>query len=174
MPSAKNVKLEEEYTKNIEESSDFILTRFKGLDVAQITELRQKLREKEISFRVIKNNIFKLAAKKNEIYKDVPLDEMFTGPIGVAFTRDDTPAAAKVLKNFSGEYESFEIHSGVMESKYYDKQGIEEIATLPSRDESLARVASVLNGPARQTASLVNQIISSLARAIKAVGEKNG
>ncbi|MDH5717109.1 MAG: 50S ribosomal protein L10 [Spirochaetia bacterium] len=174
MPSAKKIELEKNYSSHLEESPDFILTRFQGTNVAQLTEIRKKLKEKDIQYKVIKNNIFKLAAKKNAEIENLPIFAELTGPIGVAFPKKDTPSAAKILKKCSEDYENFQILSAVMEFQYYDKSGVEGIASLPSKEESLATLAAALNSPATQIAGMMNQIMSSLARAIKAIGEKNG
>ena len=174
MPSQKKILLKEEYTQLLEENSDFILTRYSGLNVEKISDLRRQILAKGAKYKVIKNNIFKLALKGRDDITDFPVDETMEGPFGVALIQSDMPSVAKVLKDFAKDNEPFSVVSGVMESNYYDEAGINRIASLPSREDSLAMFASQLNSPATKTAGLMNQIMSSLARAIKAVGEKNG
>ena len=174
MPSQKKLDLKQEYTQLLNDNPDFILTRYQGINVAKLSELRKELYKSKTPYRVVKNNIFKLALTDRPEYKDLPATAELHGPIGVAFIKEDVPGVAKVLKKFSGENESFKLVSGVMESKYYNEAGIKAVAELPSREQSLATLASALNSPARNIASMMNQIMSSLARAIKAAAEKNG
>lgn len=174
MPSQKKIDLMEHYSDLLKEHQDFIVTQYQGVNVENISKLRRELHKANAPYRVVKNNIFKRALGTREDIKDFPADEVLIGPIGVAFIRESGPAVAKTLKEFSGSHETFKVISGVMEAKYYDAAGIQEIADMPTREESLAQFAGALNTPARNIASLMNQVISSLARAIKAVGEKNG
>ena len=174
MPSNKKIELKEQYNELLTQNPDFILTRYSGLDVEKMTELRRQLGEKNAPYRVIKNNIFKLALEERDDIQGFPMDETFVGPLGVVFIKEDAPAVAKVLKKFAEDNEAMSLVSGVMESNYYDDKGVAAIASMPSKEESLAMLASALNSPARNIASLMNQVMSSLARAINAVGEKNG
>lgn len=174
MPSVKNVELKKSYEERLQSSPNIIMTRYTGLDVEKMGELRQKLRDGGIGYQVVKNNIFKLALNDAvESIEGLPENE-FEGPIGVAYAGEDMPAAAKVLKDFGRENEQLEIISGVMDSTYYDKKGVEALAGLPSREELLATVLSSLNSPATKIAGTMQNIMASLARGIKAVGEKNG
>lgn len=174
MPSLKNKELIEKYNGYLQESSNFLMARYSGLSVSEITNLRAKLHEQGLKFTVIKNNIFKLALQAREDLEDFPYDSTLQGPIGVVFAGEDVPAAAKTLKDYSKENEKFQIMSGVMESKFYDEKGVEALAGLPSKEELLATLAASLNSPATKMAGVMNNIMGSLARAIKAVGEKNG
>ena len=174
MPSNKKIELKEQYSELLSENPDFIMTRFSGLNVEKMTELRRQLGEKNAPYRVIKNNIFKIALEERKDIQGFPVDETFVGPLGVVFIKEDVPSVAKVLKKFAEDNEAMSLVSGVMESNYYDAKGVAAIASLPSREESLATLASALNSPARNIAGLMNQIMSSLARAIQAVGDKNG
>ena len=174
MPSNKKIELKEQYSELLADHPDFIMTRYSGLDVEKMTDLRRQLSEKNVPYRVIKNNIFKIALQERDDIQGFPMDETFVGPLGVVFIKEDVPAVAKVLKQFAEKNEHMSMVSGVMESNYYDAKGVASIASMPSKEESLATLASALNSPARNIASLMNQVMSSLARAIQAVGEKNG
>ena len=173
MPSAKKITLKESYLDSLEKSPDFIMTRFSGLDVESMTELRAKLREKGIEYKVIKNRIFKLALKEKGLPEGFVEDDL-RDPVGVAFTGSDLPAGAKVLKDFGKGKDDFKIMAGVLEAKYYDEKQIEGFANLPSKEQLLATIAAGLNAPATQIAMLMKQIMSSLARGIQEVGKKNG
>jgi len=174
MPSQKKIALKEEYSEILGKYPEFILTRYQGMNVEKISALRKSLREENAPFKIIKNNIFRKLIEENTQIEGVNGEKTFVGPIGVAFTNNNMPAVAKVLTNFSKENEAFTIISGVMGDKYYDKAAVDAIANMPSKEQSIATIMAGLNTPARNIASLMNQIMSSLARGIKAVGEKNG
>lgn len=171
MPSLKKKELKESYNKILQEKPDFILTRYAGLDVQNITNLRRKLSEKGVTFKVIKNNIFLISLKEKS--KAEGFSQGIQGPVAVAFANEDLPSVAKILKDYGKENKQLEIMSGVMDSHFYDAKGIEEIASLPPKEESLAKLMATLNAPTTQIAGMMSQIMGSLARAIKAVGEKN-
>lgn len=174
MPSQKKIELIQQYSELLKNNPDFILTRYQGINVAKLSELRKELNKSNARYRIVKNNIFKKALAERTDIKNFPADSVFHGPIGIAFVKEDISGVAKVLKNFSGDNQSFKLISGVMESRYYNEAAIIAVADMPSRDQSLATLASALNSPARNIASLMNQVMASLARAIKAASEKNG
>ncbi len=173
MPAVEKTKLQDEYSELLKESPDFILTRFSGLNVEQMTDLRAKLREKKSGYRVIKNRIFKRSVEQLAEAADFPYDRL-AGPIGVAFGGEDITGTAKVLKDFAKEHELFEIMAGVMENNFIEAKEVEAIANLPSKEQLLAQIAAGLNAPTTQIARATQEVMASLARAIKAVGEKNG
>lgn len=174
MPSPAKKELHEKYTAILAERPDFILTRYQGLNVEKMSGLRKRLRDKDVKYAVIKNNVFRLALQANKELKNFPFDTTFSGPIGVAFVKGDLPVAAKILKDFGKENDKFQIAAGVMENTFYDKKGVETIADLPSREAILGQVAGMLNAPVTKVAGIMNNIMASLARAIKSVAEKNG
>lgn len=173
MPSQKKIELLDRYTDTLNEKPNFILTRYTGLNVEQITDLRRKLYEKGFRYTVLKNNIFNLAISKREDLAEYP-SEKIEGAIAGVFSDEDLPGAAKILKDYSKNNDKLQIMSGVFESKYLSDKEVEGIAGLPSKEELLAQIASSINAPASQLASMMNTIMASLARGIKAVGEKNG
>lgn len=174
MPAAEKTQLKDEYASLLKSRPNFIVTQYQGLDVAEMSALRKKLREAGGSYTVIKNNVFSIALKESGVAKDFPYDTTLRGPNAIAFASDDVPAVAKVLRDFSKENEKLKITAAVMESTYYDAKGVATIADLPSREQVLAQLAAMLNAPATKIAGTLNNIIASLARGIKSVAEKNG
>ncbi len=173
MPSQVKIELKEHYDAILKSKPNFIMTRYSGLDVATLTEIRKKLSDGGFTYRVVKNKVFHLSVKDKGETRGIP-ETPFTGPIAVAFAGDDIGTAAKLLKDFSKTQEKFKMVGGVMESVWYDESKVESLASLPTREEVLAKLMATLNAPAQQMAGIMNNITASLARAIKAVGEKNG
>jgi len=174
MPSAEKIALKSTYDALLKERSDFILTRYSGLDVAQLTSLRKKLSDKGVKYTVVKNNVFRVSLESSGLVKDFPYDSTLKGPLAIAFVKSDLPVVAKVLKDFSKENEKFQITAGVMEAAYYDKNGVSAIAELPSKEQILAQIAAMVNSPATKIAGVLNNVMASLARGIRAAAEKNG
>ena len=173
MPSLKNKNLKESYQKLLSDNPEFILSYYSRLSVTEVTDIRKKLREKsDCKFMVIKNNVFRLALKeKKDIIKGANWDNTLAGPIAVVFAKSKLISAAKVLKDYSKE--NVKMLSGVMESSFYDQDAIYSVADLPSKEELLIRIASSANASVVKMASGMKEVISSLARAIKAVVERS-
>lgn len=174
MPAAEKTELKDEYLSILKSKPNFIVTRYQGLDVAQISVLRRKLREAGGSYKVVKNNVFRLALKESGVANDFPYDSTLQGPNAIAFASDDVPAVAKVLRDFGKENDKLKVVAAVMESTYYDEKGVATIADLPSREQVLAQLAAMLNAPATKIAGTLSNIMASLARGIRSVAEKNG
>ncbi|HRP69239.1 MAG TPA: 50S ribosomal protein L10 [Turneriella sp.] len=173
MPSVQKTTLRDEYAGILKDYPNFIVTQYQGLDVAALTALRKKLREAGGKYAVVKNNVFALALKDSGVAKDFAYDSTLKGPNAIAFVKGDVPAVAKVLRDFSKENDKLVLTAGVMESAFFDANGVKAIADLPSREQILAQIAAMLNAPATKIAGTLNNIVASLARGIKSVAEKN-
>ena len=174
MPSEQNIELKSAYEESIKASPNFILASYSGLSVSEITDLRNKLAAAGSRFQVIKNNVFRIALLDSQDIEGIDSSQVFKGTLGVAFAGENLPAVAKVIKNFAKDQENLVPIGAIMGQQFYDAKGVESIAKLPTKEQVLATIASMLNAPTTQIAGGINNIMGSLARAIKAVGEKNG
>lgn len=171
MPSAKNVELVKELRKVIGQYSDFFLTEYKGLSVADFTELRKKLRESGAVYQVIKNNIFKLALNNEKVEG---LDEKLVGPNAVLFTSDPV-SGAKVLTDFlkdKAKAEKIAIKAGYSEGKVVGEDYVKALSTLPSREELLSKLLRTLKNPASRFVRVLQNPVQKLTFAIKAIADK--
>jgi large subunit ribosomal protein L10 len=119
-----------------------IVTDYKGLNVAQMTELRRKLSEAQVEYKVVKNTLLKRASEGTDA---MLLADVFKGPSGIALSFDDPVAPAKVLTQFAKDNDKLEIKAGVMGGKLMDLNAITALSKLPSREELLAQVLSAMN-----------------------------
>jgi len=119
-----------------------IVTDYKGLNVAQMTELRRKLSEADVEYKVVKNTLLKRASEGTDAKL---LTDVFQGPSGIALSYDDPVAPAKVLTQFAKDNNKLEIKAGVMDGKVMDLEAITALSKLPSREELLAQVLSAMN-----------------------------
>jgi len=176
MPNSEKLQQVSDLKFRLEARPNFILASYSGLTVEDMTSLRAKLRKEGSEMKVVKNNLFLLALKESSEHKSQTIEfgDDYKGPIAAIFSKESLPTIAKVCKEFAKDKKALEVKTGYLDGQVLGKHGVEAIAGLPSKNELLSQVARGLNAPATQIASGVNQIMASLARAINAVGEKNG
>ena len=159
MDKAKKQNYISEMTTQFDKSEAVIVTHYKGLTVNQLDDLRAKMREHGIIFKVTKNRITKLALEKTRC-KD--LSNLFTGPTAVALSKDAI-TSAKILTNFSKENSNLKILGGIMGNDILDVAGVKNVATLPSLDEARAKIVGILRSPAQKIASILLAPASKIA-----------
>ena len=130
-------------------SKSTIVVDYRGLNVAEVTELRKQLREAGIEFKVYKNTLTRLAAESAEIAE---LNSVLTGPNAIAFSNEDVVAPAKILNDFAKKHEALEIKAGVIEGNVATVEEVKALAELPSREGLLSMLLSVLQAPIRNLA----------------------
>ena len=140
-----------EMTTQFDKSEAVIVAHYQGLTVKQLDELRKKMREHGIQFKITKNRITKLALEKTRC-KD--LTKLFKGPTAVALS-SDAITSAKILTNFSKENANLKILGGIMGNDVLDVAGVKNVATLPSLDEARAKIVGILSSPAQKIASIL-------------------
>lgn len=136
-------------SEKIKNSQSTILVDYRGLTVAEVTELRKTLREAGIEFKVYKNSMVVRAAEANDLKE---LAEHLTGPTAIAFSNEDVVAPAKILNDFAKKHEALEIKAGVIEGRIASLEEVKALAELPSREGLLSMVLSVLQAPIRNFA----------------------
>ena len=141
----------DEMSKQFENSKAVMVTHYQGLTMPQIDELRAKMREHGIIFKITKNRITKLALEKTRC-KD--LADLFTGPTAVAFG-EDAIISARILSKFAKDNENLKLIGGIMENEVLDQAGVQNVATLPTLDEARANIIGILNAPASKLVSIL-------------------
>lgn len=149
----------EEISELLKDAKTAVLVDYRGLTVAEDTNLRRQLREEGVIYKVYKNTMINFAIKGTEFEE---LGKHLEGPTAIAVSKEDATAAARVLYKFSKEAEALEIKGGIVEGTYYDVDGMKQIASVPSRDELLSKLLGSIQSP-----------ITNFARVIKQIAEKN-
>lgn len=144
-----------EITEKIRDSQSAVLVDYRGLDVAQITELRKNLRDEGVDYKVYKNTMTRRAVAEAEIEG---LDDIIAGPTAIAFGLDDVVAPARILNDFAKENKELEIKGGIIEGEVATLEEIKELATLPSHEGLLSMLLSVLQAPMRNMAYVTKAI----------------
>lgn len=155
---AKKAEIVKQTTDMLNTAQSAIVVDYRGLTVAEVTDLRKQLRDAGIQMSVIKNKILDRAVEGTD-YED--LRSTFVGPTAVAFSDEDPIAPAKILKKFADDHDALEIKGGFIEKSVKTLDEINEYANMPGREELLSMLASALQDPMRK-----------IARAVKAIADK--
>ena len=151
-------------TNQFEKSEAVIVTHYQGLTMNQLDDLRAKMREHGIKFKITNNRITKLALEKTRC-KD--LSNLFSGPTAVALS-EDAITSAKILTKFAKSNSNLKIIGGIMEEEPLSLEDVEKIATLPTLNEARAKIVGILTSPAQKIMSILlapGSKIAILARA---------
>lgn len=151
--------LVDELVKKIKDAAGVAVLDYQGLTVEQTTQLRNNLRAEGCEMHVIKNNISRRAAEASG-HKE--LMSSFTGPTAIAFSANDSIAAAKVSYDFAKANPKLELKVGLVDGEFMDNDTIVKIATTPSRDVLLTMLASGLLTPLKEFAIGLNMIAESM------------
>lgn len=156
----------EQWTEKFGKARAAIFAEYRGLTVAQLTQLRTKMRGAQGAFNVVKN---RLAKRALDAAKIAGLDQFFTGPTAVASSDGDAAALAKTLVDFAKDNEKLKLKGGYIEGKTIDFSGIKALATLPSREVLLAQVFGLLKTPASQLVNVLAGVPRQLVTVLKAI-----
>jgi large subunit ribosomal protein L10 len=146
-----------------------VVTHYMGLTVAEMTDLRAKMRAAGASFKVTKNRLTKLALSGTE-YEN--LADLFTGPTAIAFSKDPV-AAAKVAADFAKANDKLKILGGSLGPLRLDVDGVKALATLPSLDELRGRLVGMISTPATRIAGVLQAPAGQMARVLRAKADKD-
>lgn len=145
----------EEISAGIKDAQSVVLVDYRGLTVEQDTELRKKLREAGVVYKVYKNTMMNFAFKGTDFEGLAPY---LNGPSAMAYSTEDATAPARVLAEFAKNAKALEIKAGVVEGNVYDAKGMEAISTIPSREVLISRLLGSMQSPMANFARVINQI----------------
>jgi large subunit ribosomal protein L10 len=152
--------------EKMQAAQSMVLIDYRGLTVAEVTNLRNRCRKEGVEYAVIKNTMIRKAAEELGIEG---LEPMLHGPTAVAFGMTDAVAPAKILVSFIKEVKKTEIKCGIMEGKVLDVKGVEALAELPPKEVLIAKMMGSLNAPITNFVGVLSATLRSLVYAIEAV-----
>ena len=135
--------------EKFENAKSFVVVNYRGLNVAEVTDLRKQLRDAGVDMHVVKNTMIRKAA---EVAGIEGLEDVFVGPTAIAFSEEEAVAPAKIMVEFAEEAEALVVKGGSIEGEVVPVETIEAVAKLPSRDGLLSMLLSTLQAPVRNTA----------------------
>ena len=153
----------------MQRAQSVVVLDYRGLTVAEVSDLRSKFREAGVEYKVIKNNMLKRAAEELKIEG---VEDYFKGPTAVAFGFEDPVAPAKILCKFVKDAGKTEIKGGILAGQAMDAKKVESLSKLPSKEELIAKMMGSLNAPITNFALALQAIPRGLACALKAVAKQ--
>ena len=152
-----------------EQAGAVVVTHNLGLTVAEMTDLRLRLRKEGASFKIVKNTLVQKAIAGGD---SEGVSDLFTGPIGIAYANDPV-SAAKITSQFAKENDKLQIVGGVMGTVVLDQKGVSSLATLPSLDQLRGKLVGLLQAPATRIAGVLQAPAGAVARVIGAYAAKD-
>src|SRR5205809_4645812 len=159
-PKGKKKEELENLKKDLSEAKNMFVARFEGMTVAQDTELRQKIRATNSKYRVVKNT---LARKAAEGTPSANLSDKFDGSTAIAYNGSDPVNLVKALTAYAKTNPLFVFKAGMVEGRVVNIGDFAAIASMPSKEELIAKVLFLLNAPAQRIAVAVNGVARNLA-----------
>ena len=150
----------QEISDSIKDAQSVVIVDYRGLTVAEDTQLRKQLREAGVTYKVYKNTFMNFAFKGTEFES---LSGVLEGPNAIAISTSDATAPARVLAEFAKKAPALEIKAGVVEGNFYDADGMKAISSIPSREVLLSKLLGSMQSP-----------IANFARVIKQIAEQGG
>ena len=150
----------QEISDSIKDAQSVVIVDYRGLTVAEDTQLRKQLREAGVTYKVYKNTFMNFAFKGTEFES---LSGVLEGPNAIAISTSDATAPARVLAEFAKKAPALEIKAGVVEGNFYDADGMKAISSIPSREVLLSKLLGSIQSP-----------ITNFARVIKQIAEQGG
>jgi len=147
-------------------ASSAVAAEYRGLSVSQLTELRAKARSTGVYVRVVKNSLARLAVKGTEFEC---MNDHLSGPLMLAFSNEDPGAAARLFRDFAKENDKLTIMLGAVGGEMIEGKDIGKLANLPTREEGLALLMSVMLAPATKLVRTLNEVPGKLVRTVDAV-----
>lgn len=177
MPNAQKVALVAELTEKMARTQMMVVADYRGMNVAEMADLRSKLREANSELVVAKNTLLRIAARETGFSI---MEELLTGPTAVTFVYDDLPKAAKVLNDISKAGQiAFTVRGSLLGRSLLGTDGLEQVTKMPGREQVLAEIVGgvqaplsgmlgMLDAPARETVSILDSVINSVVYALQA------
>ena len=169
MPNSKNIEKVKELSDSFSRAKAVYFTEYHGLNVGDLTKLRSEFFKVDVEYKVAKNTLIKLAAEENKISG---LEELLKGSTALAIAYDEPVTPAKVIKNFTKENDLPNVKGILFEGQFLAGEEFKKLADLPSKEESLSILVTMLNSPIQKLASTLNAPMQNLAGALNNFKEK--
>lgn len=144
--------------EDVKDAVSVVLVDYRGLTVAEDTEMRKQLREAGVVYKVCKNTMMKRAFEGTDFAQ---LDEYLEGPNAIAISKEDATAPARIICDFAKKAEALEVKAGVVEGSVYDAAGIQELSKIPSREVLLSKLLGSFKSPMASFARVINEVLKS-------------
>jgi large subunit ribosomal protein L10 len=157
--------------ESLSESTLALVIEYQGLTVAEITDLRRRLRPSGAVCKVAKNTLMGIAIEGQEKWQ--PMSELLKGASAFLLVKEDFSGAIKAYQDFQKASKKTELRGGVMDGRLLKEPDVKILGDLPSKEQLMAQIAGAINALATKIAVGINEVPSSLARALQAVADKD-
>jgi large subunit ribosomal protein L10 len=167
----KQIKIDtvETVKEKLSRARSVVVTDYRGLTVAQMTDLRNRLRKEGVEYKIIKNRLARIALRDSGMNT---MDDHLKGMTALAFGMKDPVGPAKVLTAYAKENEKLKLIAGLMDNRVLDTRALDELSKLPSREVLLSRLLGSLTSPVQKLAFGLNQTVAKVVYAFDAVAKK--
>ena len=169
MPNKKNIEQVKELSESFSRAKAIYFTEYHGLNVGDITKLRSEFFKADVEFKVAKNTLIKLAAEENKM---TGLEEILKGSTALAIAYDEPVSPAKVIKEFTKDNELPSVKGILFDGEFMPGEDFKRIANLPSKEELLSKLVSMLNNPLQKLASTLNAPLQNVAGVLNNLKEQ--
>ena len=169
MPNQKNIEQVQELKEILSKAKAVYFTEYHGLNVGDITKLRGEFFKANVEYKVAKNTLIKLAAEENKISG---LEELLKGSTALAIAYDEPVSPAKVIKKFTKDNDLPSVKGILFEGQFLPGEEFKRLANLPSKEESLAILVTMLSSPMRKLASTLNAPLQNVAGVLNNLKEQ--
>jgi large subunit ribosomal protein L10 len=169
-PRAEKVAVVNEVREKFSAAGAAVLTEYRGLNVAAISQLRRQLREAGGEYKIYKNTLVRFAARD----LGLEIEELLTGPTAIAFVDGDAAAVAKALRDYARTNPALVVKGGILGTKSLSADEVRALAELPSRDVLLSQIAGAFAAPLQQFAGLLQALPRNMAYGLKALLDERG
>ena len=165
---SQKIKLAAEVAPHFQKAGASIVAEYSGITAGELADLRRELRAANCTFKVVKNRVAKKAIE-NQVPESAELKSWLRGPVGVTFINGDVAQGAKAVFKFAKEHEAFKITGGILDGKSLNKEDLEKLSDLPSKEVLLAKIIGSMVSPHRGLLLTINGVSAKLVRVIAAI-----
>jgi large subunit ribosomal protein L10 len=171
MPTEAKREAVAELREQLSRNPTLIVSEYRGLRVSELAEIRRSLRKQNVTYRVVKNRLMRIAA--NDAGREA-LSPLLRGPSAIAFGSGDESVVAKAVIDATRPYKVIKLKGAILGSRAIDADGLNRLAALPSRDVLLAQLAGALAAPMANMAGLLAAPLRDIAGGLAALIEQRG
>lgn len=174
MPTPQKEETIADITESLRGAQAVLFADYRGLTVSQVSDLRNKLRESDATFAVVKNTLFKRAAAELYSEMDANVDATLNGPTAVAFAHKDPVQTAKVMVDYiaANRQTPLKIKGALVSGKFYDAASVDALSKVPPREVLIATMLGAFNSPIAGFVGTLNGIVSNFVYTLQAIADK--
>ncbi|HOJ92220.1 MAG TPA: 50S ribosomal protein L10 [Dictyoglomaceae bacterium] len=170
MPKPEKVQKLEELYQMMSKANALIFTDFKGLTVADLFELRSKIKASQAEYRIVKNTLALRAIQK--LFPEENLESFFIGPTAITYCYDDSFSVLKTLVDYMRDHENLKFKGGIIDKEIYSAEDIKELAKLPPKEVILSQLVGSISAPVSSLVWSLNWTINKLVWALDAIAKE--